>query len=72
MVARDDSVIRGSFIACMIFLVLSIALNFLLWRWGNLASIDEASATDRLNTVQTQVQQMQGQAMRMKAMLGVG
>lgn len=72
MVARDDSVIRGSFIACMIFLVLSIALNFLLWRWGNLASSDEAAATERLNTVNTQVQQMQTQAMRMKAMLGVG
>lgn len=72
MVARDDSVIRGSFIACMIFLVLSIALNFLLWRWGNLASSDQAAASERLNTVNTQVQQMQNQAMRMKAMLGVG
>ncbi len=72
MVARDDSVIRGSFIACMIFLVLSMALNFLLWRWGNLASIDEASAAERLQTVQSQVQQMTSQAMRMKAMLGVG
>lgn len=72
MVARDDSVIRGSFIACMIFLVLSIALNFLLWRWGNIASGEQALATEKLNTVNTQVQQMQSQAMRMKAMLGVG
>lgn len=72
MVARDDSVIRGSFIACMIFLVLSIALNFLLWRWGNISSGEQALAAERLNTVNTQVQQMQSQALRMKAMLGVG
>ncbi len=72
MVARDDSVIRGSLIACIIFLVLSIALNFLLWRWGNIASGEQALATERLNTVNTQVQQMQSQSMRMKAMLGVG
>ncbi len=72
MVARDDSVIRGSLIACMIFLVLSIALNFLLWRWGDIAADEATAASDRLRTVQGEVAQMENQALRMKAMLGQG
>jgi enamine deaminase RidA (YjgF/YER057c/UK114 family) len=72
MVARDDSVIRGSLIACMIFLVLSIALNFFLWRWGDTQATESAGAADRLRTIQTQVAQMENQAQRMRAMLGVG
>ncbi len=72
MVARDDSVIRGSLIACMIFLVLSIALNFFLWRWGDTQAKTADDASTRLGTVQRQVAQMENQALRMKAMLGVG
>ena len=72
MVARDDSVIRGSLIACMIFLVLSIGLNFALWHFGNVASRTEEEAKTRLSTVQRQVAQMENQSLRMKAMLGVG
>ena len=72
MVARDDSVIRGSLIACMIFLVLSIALNFFLWRNGNVQGIEAESANGRLQTAQTQVRQLDDQITRMKAMLGQG
>lgn len=70
--ARDDSVIRGSLIACMIFLVLSIALNFFLWRWGDTQATEAAQATDRLAAVQSQVGQMETQASRLKAMMGFG
>ena len=72
MVARDDSVIRGSLIACMIFLVLSLALNFFLWRNGDFLSTETETAKERLQTVSTQVRTMENQSTRMKAMLGVG
>lgn len=70
--ARDDSVIRGSLITCMIFLVLSIALNFFLWRWGDTRATEAQSGAERLAAVQTQVTQLTDQATRMKTMLGIG
>ena len=72
MVARDDSVIRGSLIACMIFLVLSLALNFFLWRWGDTQATESTAAGDRLRTVQTQVKAQENQLSRLKSMLGIG
>lgn len=72
MVARDDSVIRGSLIACLIFLVLSLALNFFLWRSANTASADAASAGEQLRTVQNNVTAKENQLQRLKSMLGVG
>ncbi len=72
MAARDDSVIRGSLIACLIFLVLSLALNFLFWRWGDLAAADNAAAEERLASVQNELRTKEEQAILMKAMLGVG
>ncbi len=47
MVARDDSVIRGSLIACLIFLVLSLALNFFFYRWGDSKLREAATAKSR-------------------------
>lgn len=70
--ARDDSVIRGSMITCMIFLVLSVALNFFLWHSSNTSSAEAQAAAERLATVQSQVATMETRANRMKAMLGVG
>jgi hypothetical protein len=70
--ARDDSVIRGSLIACMIFLVLSIALNFFLWRWGDTQANEAASAGDRLRNTQAEVAAQENKIKRMQAMLGVG
>jgi len=72
MVARDDSVIRGSLIACLIFLVLSFALNFFLWRNGNLAEQDLEAIQERLRTNQQTVTEMEDQNNLMKSMLGVG
>lgn len=72
MVARDDSVIRGSLIACLIFLVLSLCLNFFLWRHGNTVATQEKNMSDRLRSVQEEVTNLTTQADRMKAMLGVG
>jgi hypothetical protein len=72
MVARDDSVIRGSLIACLIFLVLSIALNFFLWRWGDTQSQEASRANQQYQTVQSNLRTLETQASRMKAMLGVG
>ncbi|MDA8743587.1 hypothetical protein N9N28_03035 [Rubripirellula amarantea] len=72
MVARDDSVIRGSLIACMIFLVLSLALNFFLWRWGSTLSTEAETASSRMQTTSSQVRAMESKLTRLKAMLGVG
>ena len=72
MVARDDSFIRGSLIACLIFLVLSLCLNFFLWRHGNTLAAQEKNKSATLATVQTQVATMTTQADRLKAMLGIG
>lgn len=72
MAARDDSVIRGSLIACLIFLVLSLALNFFLYRWGDVESQTAASDKDRLLSTQAELQSLQSQSTLMKAMLGVG
>lgn len=72
MAARDDSVIRGSLIACLIFLVLSLALNFFLYRWGNVESQTSADAMTRLNATRTELQTQESNSTLMKAMLGVG
>ncbi len=72
MVARDDSVIRGSLIACLIFLVLSLALNVFLYQSSNTQTQEASNARDQLNTVQTNLRTLETQASRMKAMLGVG
>ena len=70
--ARDDSVIRGSLIACMIFLVLSLVLNFFLYRNGDVQASEAETAKGRLQKVNSQVRTMENQLVRMKAMLGVG
>jgi hypothetical protein len=72
MVARDDSVIRGSLIACLIFLVLSLCLNFFLWRHNDTVTAKAKNMEESLNNVKTEVARLDGQATRMKAMLGVG
>ncbi|MEM1224251.1 MAG: hypothetical protein AAGJ40_01070 [Planctomycetota bacterium] len=70
MAARDDSVIRGSLIACLIFLVLSLALNFFLWQFGSTASADRTTMQDRLTSAQSDLKTLQSQATLMRAMLG--
>ncbi len=72
MAARDDSVIRGSLIACIIFLVLSTALNFFLWRWGDTQYAVSEAAKEQLANVNSQIQTMESQSAMMKAMLGKG
>lgn len=72
MAARDDSVIRGSLIACLIFLVLSLALNFFLYRWGDVESQTATAAKESLASNRAELQTMQSNATLMKAMLGVG
>jgi hypothetical protein len=72
MVARDDSVIRGSLIACLIFLVLALALNFFLWRWGDTQSQEAVASSDRLRTVNDRVTELDTQVRVLKAMLGRG
>jgi hypothetical protein len=72
MVARDDSVIRGSLIACLIFLVLSLCLNFFLWRHNDTVTAKEESTSASLENVKTEVARLDQQATRLKAMLGVG
>ncbi len=72
MVARDDSVIRGSLIACLIFLVLSLAANFFLWRHSDTVAATERNTSERLDRVTAEVKKLTEHSIRLKAMLGVG
>ncbi len=72
MAARDDSVIRGSLIACLILLVLSAAMNFFFWNQANLAATTEAAAKDRLSKIESDIKTKNDQAQVLKQMLGVG
>jgi hypothetical protein len=71
MAARDDSVIRGSLITSLIILVLSLALNFFLYRWGSTSSIEAARAKDQLNNSQSEVRTNSDRISLMKAMMGI-
>ena len=72
MAARDDSVIRGSLIACMIFLVLSIACNFFFWRWGDTQAKLASDANSSLENANDELQVMEQKAELMRSMLGQG
>jgi hypothetical protein len=72
MAARDDSVIRGSLITSLIVLVLSLALNFFLYRWGSTSSIEADRTREQLTTTQNQVRTSSERITLMKAMMGVG
>lgn len=72
MAARDDSVIRGSLITCIIFLVFSLALNFFFWQRGNTQAQTATDAKRQLNNANTSLTALGTQADLMKAMLGVG
>ena len=71
MAARDDSVIRGSLIACMIILVLSLALNYFFWRWGNVQSITAGEVQTKYDNAATKIREQTGQIETMMQMLGV-
>ncbi|WP_153555694.1 hypothetical protein [Roseimaritima sediminicola] len=70
-VARDDSVIRGSLIATLILLVLSLALNFFLYRWGDQQSEAEAQKSQSLTNANSEIATLSGQLDTLKKMLGV-
>jgi len=72
MAARDDSVIRGSLIACLIFLVLSLALNFFLYQWGSTESTTAVSVKEQSDRKDTDLRTKTSQLSLLKSMLGVG
>lgn len=72
MDARDDSVLRGSLIAALIFLVISAIIIFLLWRWGDTQAREAQAAQTRLIATQTELRKQADQARLMKTMLGLG
>jgi len=72
MAARDDSVIRGSLITSLIILVLSLALNFFLYRWGSTSSIETDRIREQLTNSQNQLRTSSERITLMKAMMGVG
>ena len=72
MVARDDSVIRGSLIAVGVLLVLSIALNIFFWQWGDTQAGTATAANERLTTTQRNLGDLRIKADLLKSMLGVG
>lgn len=72
MAVRDDSVIRGSLIACSIFLFLSLVLNFLLWRMGDTASSEATTAKNQLQDANNTVRRQNDRISYLKAVIGVG
>lgn len=72
MVARDDSVIRGSLIASLIFLVLSFALNFFLWSWGDGQAIIARDLKEDVNDRDNDIRELGNSNSLMKSMLGFG
>ena len=72
MVARDDSVIRGSLIATLIFLVLSLALNFFFWNWGDNQAREASESKQRLTNAQDEIRTLTDQLTVYKKMLGEG
>ena len=72
MVARDDSVIRGSLIASLIFLVLSFALNFFLWSWGDGQAIIANAKNEDVGERDATIRELENSNSLMKSMLGFG
>ncbi|MEL6106643.1 MAG: hypothetical protein AAFU85_11420 [Planctomycetota bacterium] len=72
MAARDDSVIRGSLITCIIFLVLSLALNFFLWSWGDQTAEQEKLKSDQLATANQTIRDAETKIIIYEAMMGTG
>jgi flagellar biosynthesis GTPase FlhF len=72
MAARDDSVIRGTLITSLIVLVLSLALNFFLYRWGSTSSIEAERAKEQLASSQNELRTNNDRISLMKAMMGIG
>lgn len=72
MAARDDSVIRGSLITCLILLVLSIALNIFLYLQADTARETAAKANETKSTVQNEIRSLTTKFDTLKAMLGKG
>ena len=72
MAARDDSVIRGSLITCIILLVLSLALNFLVWSWGDRQAKQEQRKSDELTNARNSIRELEEKVVKYEAMMGVG
>ncbi|MEO1526623.1 MAG: hypothetical protein AAFX06_14400 [Planctomycetota bacterium] len=72
MAARDDSVIRGSLITCIILLVLSLALNFLIWSWGGRMAEQEQRKSDQLASAQQSIRDFEEKVIIYEAMMGTG
>jgi len=72
MAVRDDSFIRGTMITSLIFLVLSLVLNFLLYRWGSTGTTEALQAKSQLQTTQNDLRTANDRTLLMKAMMGQG
>ncbi len=72
MAVRDDSVIRGGLITTLILLVLSLAMNFFFWRWGNTQAMEAERALTQYNNASQSLRAKTTQADLLKAMLGRG
>lgn len=72
MAARDDSVIRGSLITCLILLVLSLALNFILWSWGDTQAEERGKINQRLTDAQNGLRTAEERNITLMKMLGAG
>lgn len=70
MAARDDSVIRGSLITCLIFLVLSLALNFILWSYGSGQAEERTKIAERLSGVENELRDTEEKNITLLEMLG--
>lgn len=72
MAVRDDSVIRGGLITCVIFLLLSLVGNYFMYQSSDKASTELAQSKEELNQARADVRARGTENLLMKAMLGIG
>ena len=71
MPARDDSVVRGGLIACAIFLVISLVVNFLLWNMADTASTQAENASSQLTEANNSLTRQQEKIQYYEGAIGV-
>jgi type II secretory pathway pseudopilin PulG len=72
MAAKDNTVIQGSLIVCIIFLVLSLAGNFFSWQYGDTQASAARQAKESADKALQEVRNKTDLIAMMKTMIGVG
>jgi hypothetical protein len=70
MAARDDSVIRGSLITCLILLVLSLTFNVIVWQISSANAESKDKATQSLTDARNEIRELEERNILFRAMVG--